>query len=163
MTAVPYRFVAPSDPNSYEQGRLPQLRHRKVMSAPVVWQPFSVYFVQGPGDLTAAEFITDAYGNPTRVGDAVYVYWLTLPGNAGKSVADFVALITTGGVAATGYTHTQAVAATVWTVTHNLGHWPALTLYDAAGNSIIADVQNTSVNALTVTFLTPQTGVVRAI
>lgn len=50
------------------------------------------------------------------------------------------------------YTHTQSVPASVWTIAHNLGKHPSVTVVDSAGSVVIGDVQYTSANALTVTF-----------
>ena len=39
------------------------------------------------------------------------------------------------------YTHTQAIAATVWTVPHNLGRRPSVSVTDHLGNVVLADVR----------------------
>jgi hypothetical protein len=51
------------------------------------------------------------------------------------------------------YTHTQAVASTVWTVNHNLGKKPAVTVVDSGENVVFGDVTYVDLNILTVTFL----------
>ncbi len=64
------------------------------------------------------------------------------------------------------YLHTQSVASTTWTVTHNLaisGFYPTVTTYNAANNWFMADVAASvltidSTNALHVTFTVPATG-----
>lgn len=44
------------------------------------------------------------------------------------------------------YQHTQAVPAAVWTVNHNLGKIPSITIMDSSGNVVEGDVQNVNVN-----------------
>ena len=51
-------------------------------------------------------------------------------------------------------------AATVWTVTHNLGKRPAVTTVNSSGNVIHGDVQYTSDNQIKITFSTPLTGAI---
>jgi hypothetical protein len=59
-----------------------------------------------------------------------------------------------GGTAGSGgtYTHTQTVPDTTWTITHNLGYNPNVTIIDAALNNIEGDIQYNSINELTITF-----------
>lgn len=57
------------------------------------------------------------------------------------------------------YTHTQATPAASWTVTHNLGYRPAVTVFDASGVLVITDFTHASINALTITFAAPIAGV----
>ena len=59
-----------------------------------------------------------------------------------------------GGTAGSGgaYTHTQASPSTDWTITHNLGFNPNITIIDAALNNIEGDIQYNSINELTITF-----------
>jgi hypothetical protein len=49
-------------------------------------------------------------------------------------------------------THTQAVAAAVWTVIHNLGKRPAVTVVDSAGDVIEGNVAYLDSNRLTLNF-----------
>lgn len=56
-----------------------------------------------------------------------------------------------------GATYTFGTAATVWTVTHNKGYYPSVTVI-VGGKKVMADIVNTSVNALTVTFNSAKTG-----
>lgn len=50
------------------------------------------------------------------------------------------------------YIHTQAIAATTWTVSHGLGKFPAVTVIDSAGDLIISNVTYLSSSVLTVNF-----------
>lgn len=62
-----------------------------------------------------------------------------------------------------GYQHTQSVAATVWTVNHNLGRYPTIELFTVGGVQMIARVTNLSVNTLQVNFNSPTAGSARVI
>ena len=73
---------------------------------------------------------------------------LAARGNAGSST----------GVA---YTHLQSVTATVWTINHNLGMRPAVTILDTGGNEVEADVVHTSFNQLVIRFAIPIAGIAR--
>jgi hypothetical protein len=56
------------------------------------------------------------------------------------------------------YTHTQAIAAAVWTVAHNLGRRPSVAVTDHLGNQIWPDVRWVDDNLVQVTHGTPLTG-----
>jgi hypothetical protein len=51
-----------------------------------------------------------------------------------------------------GYTHTQSQAQTVWTVQHNLGKYPSVTVVDSAGTVVEGDIHHDSLNQVTLTF-----------
>ena len=53
------------------------------------------------------------------------------------------------------YSHTQSVSSATWTITHNLGFRPAVSVVDSGGNHVIGDVNYVSVNVLTVSFSAP--------
>jgi hypothetical protein len=50
------------------------------------------------------------------------------------------------------YLHTQSAAASMWTITHNLGKFPSVTIVDSAGDQVEGNVDHLSANSLTVTF-----------
>lgn len=50
------------------------------------------------------------------------------------------------------YTHTQGVASNTWTITHNLGFYPNLTVQDSAGTIYEGEITYTDSGSLTVTF-----------
>ena len=50
------------------------------------------------------------------------------------------------------YTHTQGSAATSWTIAHNLGYYPNVSIVDSSGNVVIGDVQHSSNNQVVVSF-----------
>ena len=56
------------------------------------------------------------------------------------------------------YVHTQSAAATRWTVNHNFGKYPAVTLLTVGGIELVGTVTHTSVNQFTVDFDTAQAG-----
>lgn len=59
------------------------------------------------------------------------------------------------------YTHLQAVAASVWTINHNLGMRPAVTILDSGGMEVEADVMHTNANQTVIRFAIPISGVAR--
>ena len=95
------------------------------------------------------------------------------PGVAGPANALAVGTVTTGtaavnitGVApsqvlnfvlpiAGSYAHTQSVSSATWTITHNLGYRPAVSVVDSGGNYVVGDVNYISTNALTISFSAP--------
>lgn len=50
------------------------------------------------------------------------------------------------------YVHTQGSASSSWTITHNLGRRPSVTIVDSGGNVQIGEVLYTSDNEITVSF-----------
>ena len=50
------------------------------------------------------------------------------------------------------YTHNQIAASTDWTITHNLGRYPSVTIVDSGGNVVIGDVEYMDSNNITVHF-----------
>ena len=50
------------------------------------------------------------------------------------------------------YTHKQAQAAKVWTIAHNLGKRPAVTVVDSAGTVVIGEVDYLDDNTVRLTF-----------
>lgn len=57
------------------------------------------------------------------------------------------------------YTHNQITASNVWDVKHNLNRYPSsLSIVDSAGNVVLGDVKNISVNELIISFTTAFAG-----
>lgn len=56
------------------------------------------------------------------------------------------------------YTHTQSVASDTWTVNHNLGYRPAVSVLSVGGKLMLADVVHTSANQAVVSFDQPTPG-----
>lgn len=50
------------------------------------------------------------------------------------------------------YTHIQGEASDTWTIEHNMGRYPSVTVVDSAGSAVFGDVTYTNENQLTVTF-----------
>ncbi len=50
------------------------------------------------------------------------------------------------------YTHSQTSSSDTWTITHNLGRYPSVTVVDTGNTVIIGGVTYNSENQLTVTF-----------
>ena len=50
------------------------------------------------------------------------------------------------------YIHTQSVSSSTWTITHGLGFFPAVSVIDSGGNTVIGDVSYISVNQVSITF-----------
>jgi hypothetical protein len=50
------------------------------------------------------------------------------------------------------YVFNQNTPSTTWTITHNLGRRPSVTVVDSAGTVVIGEVTYTSDNALTIQF-----------
>lgn len=53
---------------------------------------------------------------------------------------------------AAGYVHTQGTPAAVWSVTHNLGKRPSVTIVDTAENVVYGDIKYINNNTITLTF-----------
>lgn len=63
-----------------------------------------------------------------------------------------------GGGGDLNFVHNQAAAAATWTVTHNLGKFPAANVVDSGGNWLLPNIQYVDVNTLTVTFANATSG-----
>jgi hypothetical protein len=49
------------------------------------------------------------------------------------------------------YQHIQSLADTTWTVDHNLGRFPAVTVVDSGGTEVECSVEHASVNQVVIT------------
>jgi len=65
------------------------------------------------------------------------------------------------GPTGTGYTHTQSSASTTWTVNHNLGVRPLVSVTDTGGSQVECDVVHTSLNQVVLYFNAALAGVAR--
>lgn len=61
------------------------------------------------------------------------------------------------------YVHTQAEAATTWTVNHNLGTKPMIRVYTTGSVEVEAAITHNSTNQATVTFSTALAGYARCV
>ena len=57
------------------------------------------------------------------------------------------------------HVHTQSSAATLWTVTHNLGKYPSVRIKDNTGHSMEGDIVDISINEITIEFSSAKSGV----
>ncbi len=56
------------------------------------------------------------------------------------------------------YIFTQAVAARTWTINHNLGQFPSVTIVDNSGNVVLAQIQYINSNQIVLSFSQPFAG-----
>ena len=79
----------------------------------------------------------------------------TTVGGAGLTSTDELTEGTTNKyftVSRVSYEHMQGSASNSWTITHNLGFKPNVTVIDSAGNIVEGEVTYTNTNSLTVSF-----------
>ena len=93
--------------------------------------------------------ILDSSGSSGSSGDILT--------STGTTVAWSNAAVTYNTVAT--YTWTQGGAASVWTIAHNLGKYPSVTVVDSGGTVVVGKVAYTNNNTLTVTFQASFSGV----
>jgi len=93
--------------------------------------------VAGPANVLSVGTVTS--GTPA----------VTITGTTPAQVLNFVLPISGS------YAHTQSVASATWTITHNLGYRPAVSVVDSGGNYVVGDVNYVSVSALTISFSAP--------
>lgn len=61
------------------------------------------------------------------------------------------------------YVHTQSSAATTWTIPHNLGFRPTVSITTTGGLAVIGDVQHLSDNTLVLSFAVALAGTARLV
>ena len=97
-------------------------------------------------------------------GRSSYDVWLSLPGNAGKSLEEyFEAIRGPMGPPGASFDWTQSQSATVWTIAHNLGFRPSVQTFTVGGLEMLGSVQHQSVNIVRVEFSIPVAGFARLI
>lgn len=57
-----------------------------------------------------------------------------------------------------GYVHTQTISSSIWTVNHNLGFKPAISVHSMGGVEVLASVVHTSNNQVIISFENDFTG-----
>ena len=50
------------------------------------------------------------------------------------------------------YVHTQSVSASTWTISHNMGFFPSVSVVDNGGNMVIGDVSYITENQVSISF-----------
>lgn len=86
--------------------------------------------------------------SPITVTEQVVNVTVTQPASAGLSINSGAPAPVTHST----YTHSQGSASSTWTITHNLGCKPSVTIVDSSGNVQIGEVLYNSDNQVTVTF-----------
>lgn len=56
------------------------------------------------------------------------------------------------------HVHEQESASASWSITHNLGRCPSVTIVDSAGTEVVGDVQHVTSNEVHLTFAAPFSG-----
>lgn len=116
--------------------------------------------------LAAGELGADSTNNTYKIGNGVST-WNALPVASGVAGPTGAAGATgaTGPVGPAGtanaFAFSQGAPALTWTINHNRGSNQTCTLYSVGGVEIEADVINTSVNQIIVTFAVPTAGTAR--
>ncbi len=87
---------------------------------------------------------------PTQLNDLFTDVLVVSPEN--KDVLAYNASSGKWTSAPSSYTHNQSSSSTLWTVTHNLGKFPSVTVVDSAGTWFVGDVSYTNENELTISF-----------
>lgn len=64
----------------------------------------------------------------------------------------------TGPTGGNQYVHVQSSALVTWTVNHNLGHYPDVTILSVGGIEVVAGIAHQSLNQFLVTFASAQSG-----
>lgn len=67
----------------------------------------------------------------------------------------------TGSGSGVAFIHQQWVASAIWTINHNMGLRPSVSILDAGGNEVEADVVHISANQLQIRFAIPVAGLAR--
>jgi len=122
-------------------------------SSAIVIMDRSLWFVDAgspPDPTTIGAKDGDCYlnsdtGDTYRLVNMGWVHITNIKGPQGASGGDI-------------FEHNQSSPLQDWTINHNLGRYPELTIIGADGNQIITDVEHVSINTAIVHFATPITG-----
>jgi hypothetical protein len=115
------------------------------------WIPFYGSVPSGPSPLTWLEFRSLSTPLTATEISALAVYMTATDARLAALEAR----------SAAAYTHTQSSASAIWTINHNLGFRPTVTLLDDGGQQYFARVDHPAANQTVVTHLTPTTGSAR--
>lgn len=106
-------------------------------------------------DVLSAEVTTD--GLVVTITDDVLS--VTFEGDLTATISEDVTAVSLGEVVeitnnygSAYYEHLQSVASTTWTINHNLGKNPSVTVIDSGGSYIVTDIAYTNSNTLVLTF-----------
>ena len=67
------------------------------------------------------------------------------------------------GASGAGFVYLQPIPSLVWTINHNLGFEPSVSITDVFGAFVEAEVLNVSTNVTVITFLAPLSGKARLV
>jgi len=74
----------------------------------------------------------------------------------GKVIGGFVGVVEredcNRGVADANFVFVQSTPVTTWTISHYLGKYPSVSIFDGSGNTVIGNIDHLSVYVLRITF-----------
>lgn len=82
----------------------------------------------------------------------IYIYGLPTAGNAPPDPIYWDVLAAGGTSGDKSYVHVQGAANTIWTIVHNLGKFPSITVVDSGNTEVEGDVQFIDPTTVVVTF-----------
>lgn len=110
--------------------------------------PYTDKLIKGLGDGEATAAVPGVdYVLPTQLPSKTSE--LT---NDGDGASPFATAAQLANVGDKFYTHTQLAAADTWSIEHNLGKFPAVTVVDSGGSTVIGEIDYIDENNLTITF-----------
>jgi len=90
--------------------------------------------VAGPANVLAVGTVTAGTAN------------VTITGTAPSQTLNFVLPV------GASYVHTQSISASTWTISHNMGFFPSVSVVDNGGNMVIGDVLYITENQVSISF-----------
>lgn len=105
--------------------------------------------------------ISDGVGNPTalsvstnevEVGGTLTATTIVKQGGTSNQFLMADGSVSTLSASDKHYTHTQGTASSTWNVSHNLGKYPSVQIFDSANTKVIGEVEHTDTNNCTITF-----------
>ena len=103
------------------------------------WQPVGLTTVQ----IAAIQVAIDKTVVSVDVTSTTTDRTITLTRSDASTIADLYKF---------SHIHTQTVAASTWTVTHNLGKYPSVSIVDSANEEVMGEVEHVNDNSLTIKF-----------
>ncbi len=106
---------------------------------------------------------------PRKLGATAFSRSVTVSPAVAQSLAGAIALPLQGppgpqgpsGTSGAGYVYTQSVPSSTWTIAHNLGFYPSVTVASTGGVEVEAEVAHISTTLTEIRFLIPFTGTAR--
>mgnify|MGYP003387066120 CR=1 FL=1 len=100
--------------------------------------------------------------------DSIIIETLSQPQVVIREIGSLVTVSSVGvqgppGPAGSNYSHQQPVASSTWTINHNLGFKPSVTVLSSGGQEIETEVLHTSVNQCLVYFIVATAGSARLV